>query len=86
MRKCIIKYFTFYYNSTCIVYKDTKYSTSWWLKKPTLNYASAIQELNNKQNRLYYREDMYSIPKFYNPVMHPVKSNKKEVLSNKDIF
>jgi hypothetical protein len=29
---------------------------------------------------------MHSIPKFYNPVIHPVKSNKKEVLSNKEIF
>jgi hypothetical protein len=28
IRECLIKYFTFYYNSTCIVYKDTKYSTS----------------------------------------------------------
>jgi hypothetical protein len=29
---------------------------------------------------------MHSIPKFYNPVMHPVKSDKEKVLSNKDIF
>jgi hypothetical protein len=27
---------------------------------------------------------MHSIPRFYNPVMHPVKSNKEEVLSNKE--
>jgi hypothetical protein len=25
IRECLIKHFTFYYNSTCIVYKDTKY-------------------------------------------------------------
>jgi hypothetical protein len=25
IRECTIKHFTFYYNSTCIVYKDTKY-------------------------------------------------------------
>jgi hypothetical protein len=29
---------------------------------------------------------MYGIPRFYNPVMHPVESDKKEVLSNKEIF
>ena len=28
MRECLIKYFTFYYNSAYIVYKDTKYSAS----------------------------------------------------------
>jgi hypothetical protein len=26
IRECLIKYFTFYYNSACTVYKDTKYS------------------------------------------------------------
>jgi hypothetical protein len=29
---------------------------------------------------------MHGIPKFYNPVIHPVKSNNEEVLSSKDIF
>jgi hypothetical protein len=68
------------------VYKNTKYSTGWWLEEPILYYTSAIQELNNKQDRLYYKEDIYSIPKFYNPVIYPVKSNKEEVLSSKRIF
>jgi uncharacterized Zn finger protein len=27
---------------------------------------------------------MHSILRFYNPVMHPVESDKEEVLSNKD--
>ena len=27
IRECLIKYFTFYYNSVCKVYKDTKYGT-----------------------------------------------------------
>jgi hypothetical protein len=42
IRECIIKYFTFYYNSTCIVYKDTKYSIGWWPKEPILSYIKAI--------------------------------------------
>jgi hypothetical protein len=27
IRECTIKHFTFYYNSACTVYKNTKYST-----------------------------------------------------------
>jgi hypothetical protein len=48
MRECIIKYFTFYYNSICIVYKDAKYGASWWLEELILNYVKAIQELDNE--------------------------------------
>jgi hypothetical protein len=29
---------------------------------------------------------MYGIPRFYNLVIHPVKSDKEEVLSGKRIF
>jgi hypothetical protein len=31
IRECLIKHFAFYYNSTCTVYKDTKYGAGWWL-------------------------------------------------------
>ena len=31
IREYLIKYFTFYYNSACKVYKDAKYSIGWWL-------------------------------------------------------
>jgi hypothetical protein len=31
IRECLIKHFTFYYNSIYTVYKDIKYSTGWWL-------------------------------------------------------
>ena len=27
IKKCLIKHFAFYYNSTCKVYKDAKYNT-----------------------------------------------------------
>jgi hypothetical protein len=30
--------------------------------------------------------DIYSILRFYNLSIHPVKSNKEKVLSNKEIF
>jgi hypothetical protein len=42
MRECTIKHFTFYYNSIYAVYKDTKYSTGWWLKEPILSHVKAI--------------------------------------------
>jgi hypothetical protein len=29
---------------------------------------------------------MYSIPRYYNPVIHPVESDEEEVLSGKRIF
>jgi hypothetical protein len=29
IRECLIKHFTFYYNSACTVYKNTKYGTGW---------------------------------------------------------
>ena len=31
IRECLIKHFTFYYNSACRVYKDAKYGIGWWL-------------------------------------------------------
>jgi hypothetical protein len=29
IRECLIKYFAFYYNSACTVYKNTKYGAGW---------------------------------------------------------
>jgi hypothetical protein len=48
MRECTIKHFIFYYNSAYIVYKNTKYSTGWWLKELILSHVKAIQELDNE--------------------------------------
>jgi hypothetical protein len=31
IKECLIKHFAFCYNSIYTVYKDTKYSVSWWL-------------------------------------------------------
>ena len=31
IRKFLIKYFAFYYNSVYTVYKNTKYGIGWWL-------------------------------------------------------
>ena len=48
IRECSVKHFIFYYNSTCKVYKDTKYGAGWWSQKPKSNYTKAIRELDDK--------------------------------------
>jgi hypothetical protein len=40
IKECTTKHFAFYYNSTCIIYKDTKYGTGWWPEELILNYVS----------------------------------------------
>jgi len=30
-KECLIKYFIFCYNNACQIYKDAKYSVSYWL-------------------------------------------------------
>ena len=48
IKEYLIKHFAFYYNSTCKVHKDAKYSTEWWLQELEINYTKAIKELDNK--------------------------------------
>ena len=48
IKECLIKHFAFYYNSTCRVYKDTKYGTGQWPQEPELNHAKAIRELDDE--------------------------------------
>ena len=40
----MLKHFAFYYNNGCPVYKETKYSTSYWLQKPELEKLRGIEE------------------------------------------
>ena len=48
IKECLIKYFTFYYNSACKVHKDAKYSIGWQPQELKLSYAKAIQELDDE--------------------------------------
>ena len=41
------------------MHKDAKYGIGWWLQELELNHAKAIKELDDKQNRIYYKMDMY---------------------------
>ena len=84
-REYIIQYFAFCYNSIYIVYKDTKYSTGWWLEEPILNQAKAMQELEDEQDRIYYKIDIHGNTIIQELVIHLVKDDE-EVSSDEEIF
>ena len=48
-----------------------------------MNHAKAIRELDDEQNRIYYRIDIYSNSISLEPVMYPIKENNKVVSDNK---
>ena len=57
-KECSIKHFIFCYNSAYKVYKDAKYSIRWQLQELKSDHAKAIKELEDKQDRIYYRIDI----------------------------
>ena len=84
-KKYLIKYFIFCYNSACKVYKDAKYSIGQQPQELKLSYAKATQELDDEQDRIYYRIDIYGNSISPKPVMYSIKEVNKDV-SNKKIF
>ena len=48
-----------------------------------MNHAKAIKELDNKQDRIYYRIDMYSSSISPKPVIYLIKEVDKTVSNNK---
>ena len=85
IREYLIKYFAFYYNSVYKVRENTKYSIKQWPQKLKLDYAKATQELDNKQDRIYYGIDIYSSFIALGPVIHPIKKINKVISDNKDL-
>ena len=45
--------------------------------------TKAIKELDNKQDRIYYKIDIYSSFISLKPVIHPIKENDKVASNNK---
>ena len=84
IKKYLIKYFVFCYNSTYKVYKDAKYGTKQQLQKLKLSHAKATQELDDEQNRIYYGIDIYGNTISLKPVMHLIKEVNKDI-SDKEI-
>ena len=85
IREYLIKHFIFYYNSTYKVYKDAKYSIGQQPQELELGYAKATQKLDDEQDRIYYRIDIYSNTISLKPVIYLIKEVNKDV-SNKKIF
>ena len=61
-----MKYFAFYYDNRCPVYKETKYDASYWPQKSSLEQFKDTAE-KNKQDKLYYGKDMHRNNKFKDP-------------------
>ena len=66
------------------MHKDAKYSIGWWPQKLKSSHAKAIQELDNEQNRIYYKMDIYSNTISPKPVIYSIKEVNEDV-SNKEI-
>ena len=84
IRKYLIRHFAFYYNSAYRVYKDTKYSIEQWPQELKLSHVKAIQELDDEQDRIYYRMDIYGNIINLEPVMYSIKEVDEDV-SDKEI-
>ena len=83
IKKYLIKYFAFYYNSAYRVYKDAKYGVKQWPQKLELSHTKAIQELDNKQDKIYYRIDIYSNSISLKPVKYLINEVNKDVSDRK---
>ena len=84
IKKYLIRYFAFCYNSAYKVHKDAKYGTGQQLQEPESSHAKAIQELDDEQDRIYYRMDIYSNTISLKPVIYLIKEVNKDV-SNKEM-
>ena len=84
-KEYLIRHFAFCYNSAYRVYKDAKYSIGWWPQELELSHAKAIQELDDKQDRIYYGIDIYGNFISLKPVIHLIKKVDKDI-SDKKIF
>ena len=83
IRECLIKHFAFYYNSTCRVHKDAKYGTEWQPQELKPNHTKAIRELDNKQDRIHYKIDIYGNSISPELVIYLIEEVDKDINNNK---
>ena len=43
----MLKHFTFYYNNICLIHKEAKYNTSYWLQEPHPNQFKGTDKRDN---------------------------------------
>ena len=58
IKGCAVKHFAFYYNNRCPVYKEVKYSASYWPQKPTPSQFKSIKE-KDAEDRFWCDKDMH---------------------------
>ena len=84
MREYLIKHFVFYYNSAYKVHKDAKYGVGWQPQELKLSHAKATQELDDEQNRIYYKINMHGNTISLKLVIYLIKEVNKDI-SDKEI-
>ena len=85
IKKYLIRHFTFYYNSAYRVHKDAKYGVGQQPQKLKLSHAKATQELDDEQNRIYYRIDIYGNTISLKLIIYLIEEVDEDV-SDKKIF
>ena len=65
------------------MHKDAKYGVGWWPQELKLSYAKAIQELDNKQDRIYYRIDIHGNTISLKLVIHSIKEVDEDISDKK---
>ena len=66
------------------MHEDAKYSIGWWLQELKSSYAKATQELDDEQDRIHYRIDIYGNTISPELVMHSINEVNKDI-SNKEM-
>ena len=65
------------------MHKDAKYGIGWWLQEPESSHAKATQELDDKQDRIYYRINMYGNTISLELVIHSIEEVDKDASDKK---
>ena len=42
--ECKLRHFAFYYNNSCLIYKEAKYNVNYWLQELSLEQFKGIKE------------------------------------------
>ena len=65
------------------MHEDAKYSIGWWPQEPESSHAKATQELDDEQDRIYYRIDMHSNTISLKPVIYLIKEVDEDISNKK---
>ena len=66
-QECKLRHFAFCYNNNCLIHKETKYGVSYQPQESSLEQFRGTKK-EDKQDRLWYRTDIYRNNLIGNPV------------------